>query len=109
DYFTAQNMYEPLYQFKSGAVVGLLAEKTEYSADGLTWTITLKSGVKFHDGTDFDAAAVKTNLDIRKARPTFLARSAMAPIKEVKVVNPTTVQLILSAPSGSLQGILASI
>lgn len=109
DYFTAQNMYEPLYQFKDGAVVGLLAEKTDTSADGLTWTITLRSGVKFHDGTNFDATAVKTNLDVRKARPTFLARSAMAPMKEVKVVDPKTVQLILNAPSGSLQAVLASI
>jgi peptide/nickel transport system substrate-binding protein len=40
-----------------------LAESWTTSPDGITWTFTLKSGVKFHDGTGFDAAAVCTNFD----------------------------------------------
>jgi len=43
--------------------VPLLAESYEASADGLTYTLKLRQGVKFHDGTDFNADAVKFNYD----------------------------------------------
>jgi peptide/nickel transport system substrate-binding protein len=103
-------IYEPLYRaLADGTVEPLLAEKTEVSSDGLTWTLTLRSGVKFHDGTDFDAAAVKTNLDIRRTLATFPFRAVIAAVlKEVKVVNPTTVQLVLPEPYAALRAILAA-
>nr|WP_240615947.1 ABC transporter substrate-binding protein [Nakamurella deserti] len=40
-----------------------LAESWEPSEDGLTWTFKIRQGVKFHDGTDLDAAAVCFNFD----------------------------------------------
>jgi len=51
--------YEPT-GFK---IVPKLATKWEVSADGKQWTFTLRDGVKFHDGTDFDAAAVVFNFE----------------------------------------------
>lgn len=102
-------MYETLYDQKAdGTVVPRLAEKTAVSPDGLTWTLTLRSGVTFHDGTPFDAEALKWNLDVRKTHPTFTLKSQMAPLKAVKVVDPKTVELALSAPTPALQVILAS-
>jgi peptide/nickel transport system substrate-binding protein len=45
----------------------LAASMPTVSADGKTYTFTLRTGVKFHDGTDFNAAAVKFNYDRWKA------------------------------------------
>ena len=45
-----------------GITIPDLAEKWEISRNRLTWTFALKSGVKFHDGTAFNASAVKINL-----------------------------------------------
>ncbi len=53
---------------KDGRLVPHLVESWEYSKDGLQLTLNARKGVKFHDGTDFNAAAVKWNL--LKARET---------------------------------------
>lgn len=57
-------LYEPLVRYApDGSVVPALAESWTISADGLTWTFNLRQGVTFHDGTPFDAAAAKWNLE----------------------------------------------
>jgi peptide/nickel transport system substrate-binding protein len=61
----ARPAIESLVQVKSGGVVEpLLATGWEIAPDGKSITLTLRQGVKFHDGTDFNAAAVKWNLDL---------------------------------------------
>ncbi|MFN8630770.1 MAG: ABC transporter substrate-binding protein [Chloroflexota bacterium] len=47
----------------TGDVIGVLATDWTVSPDGLTYKFNLRTGVKFHDGTDFDAAAVCFNYD----------------------------------------------
>ena len=57
-----QNVYETLVFYDGAAVdkfVPMLAEKYEMSADGLTWTFTIRQGVKFHEGQDLKASDVK--------------------------------------------------
>lgn len=59
------NLFEPLLRFKNEKteVEPALAESWTVSKDNLTWTFKLRKGVVFHDGTPFDAEAVKFNYD----------------------------------------------
>jgi peptide/nickel transport system substrate-binding protein len=61
----AYGVYDHLLRFEdeSTAVEPGLAESWEISDDGLVYTLNLRQGVKFHDGTDFNAEAVKFNLE----------------------------------------------
>ncbi|GGI97151.1 ABC transporter substrate-binding protein [Paenibacillus hunanensis] len=61
----AQQVFDPLLAYKSGTteVEPALAESWQISEDGLTYTFKLRQGVKFHDGTDFNAEAVVFNFE----------------------------------------------
>ncbi|MEI7351259.1 ABC transporter substrate-binding protein, partial [Pectobacterium parmentieri] len=60
----AKSFYQGLFGFdKNMKLVNVLADRYDVSPDGLTYTIKLHPGVKFHDGSVFNAAAVKVNLD----------------------------------------------
>lgn len=60
-----QNIYETLLNFneKDTTVEAGLAKEWEVSEDGLTYTFKLQEGVKFHDGTELNAEAVKANFE----------------------------------------------
>src|SRR5260370_3188283 len=59
-----QMLYDPLIDLDAESkLVPALAESWEISSDAKTITLKLRRGVKFHDGTDFDAAAVKVHFD----------------------------------------------
>jgi peptide/nickel transport system substrate-binding protein len=90
-----------------GSVVPLLA--TEYSAvDDTTWEFKLREGVKFHDGSDFNAEAVKITLD-RIIDPEFASPRAVVVnmISEVVVVDPLTVHIKTAFPFAPLPAHLA--
>src|SRR5262252_5428210 len=80
---------------QSGKVQPSLATAWQESADAMTWTFTLRTGVDFTDGTPFDATAVKANLD-RIFDPKSVCPSCGAlpkSVKSVDVVDPAHVQL----------------
>src|SRR5688572_18738127 len=60
-----RQIFETLVEYEPGSlrIVPKLAESWLVSSDGLVWTFVLRRGIKFHDGTDLDAAAVVLNFD----------------------------------------------
>lgn len=82
----------------SGKVVPHLAESWTTSPNGREYTFKLRQGVTFHDGTPFDAAAVKWNLD-RVADPNVKVPIRNPyPIEKTEVVDTQTVKVTLKHP-----------
>lgn len=87
---------------KDGNIVPSLA-KSWTSVDDLTWEFELEEGIKFHDGEDFNAAAVKKNFD-RILDPEVAAPRAFLfeAIKEVEVVSDYVVRIHTQYPFAPL-------
>lgn len=81
-----------------------LASKWEFSSDEKALTLTLRSDVKFHDGTPFDAEAAKLNLERNKKGASA---GELAAVSSFEVLSPTSLRLNLSAPGGMLPGVLS--
>ncbi len=67
--------------------------------DPLTWRFELRDDVTFHDGSAFDATVVKKNLERTKADKASPHAAVVAPITEVVVVDPNTVDVKFATPS----------
>ncbi len=85
-----------------GQYVPYLAKSVTPNATYDEWTITLRPGVKFHDGEPVDAAAVKLNLDsLRGVNPKVQARInsfIFSNVADVTVVDPLTVSVKSKTP-----------
>ena len=103
------NMCEKLYDVgpNTQIVPQLAASMPQVSNDGKTYTIKLRQGVQFNDGTSFNADAVKTTLEHYLTDPKSARASELAMVKSVDVVNPSTVQIQLKEPYAPLTAILA--
>lgn len=99
-----------VYVDVKGQITGGMAESLT-SEDAVTWTLKLRPGLKFTDGADYDAAAVKFNWD-RAADP---ATSAPAqPFiaswnKSIKIVDPLTLTVTLDQPNASFAAQIAEL
>ena len=104
----AKTIYETLFELNAdGRYVPYLAKSITPSADFKSWTLTLREGITFTDGTKFDAAAVKANLDASNGTQILtlgLARSACTAgtnlgfysnILKNTVLSPTTLRIDL--------------
>jgi glutathione transport system substrate-binding protein len=96
----AKSFYQGLYGFdKDLKMVPVLAESHTVSKDGLVYTFKLKSGIKFHDGTPFNAEAVKVNFDRVTNPDNKLKRyNLYKNIAKTEVVDATTVRVTLKEP-----------
>ena len=97
------NVFEGLTRIGSrGEVLPALAESWTVSDDGKVYTFKLHAGVKFHDGTDFNADDVKFSLDRARAENSTNAQKGLfAAIDTVEVADPATVKVTLKNPQGS--------
>ena len=96
-------MFEGLVRFaEDGSVKPGLAESWEISDGGLVYTFALREGVTFHDGTTFNADDVVFALNRIGAEESANAQKALyAAILEVVAVDPKTVRITLSQPTGN--------
>ncbi|MEO3997916.1 ABC transporter substrate-binding protein [Mesorhizobium sp. CAU 1732] len=107
DFRILVNMYDGLVRFADGTleVAPALAEEWTISEDGLTYTFDLREGVTFHDGTPFNAEAVKFNFErmIDENHPfhdtgPFPLAFFFSAIETVTAVDDTTVEVKLNEP-----------
>jgi peptide/nickel transport system substrate-binding protein len=77
-----------------------LAESWQISPDGLTYTFTLRQDVVFHDGTPFNAEAVRINIEriLDPANNSLKAAQLLGPVERVEVIDDYHVSIILSQP-----------
>src|SRR5690242_16990351 len=108
-----RSVYEQLLRLKgasSSEYEGVLATRWTSSADKKTWTFYLRKGVTFHDGTPFNAEAVRFSIQRTLAinqAPAFIMGQFMS-AKGVKVLDPYTVQFNLNVPAPNLLAAMSS-
>ncbi len=93
-------LYGALVTYESGEAKPYFAESLTPSADFATWTLKLRPGIVFSDGSPYDAAAVKANWD-RAADPanSSPARGFVAGFESTTVTDPLTLEIKLKAPN----------
>ena len=112
------NIFDTLITFKPGSteLQPWLAESWETSDDGKVWTFKLRQGVRFHDGSDFNADAVVFSFE-RQMNPDHPARRAdsvfayykenFGAVQSVVKVDDFTVRFTLEKPIGFFESMLA--
>ncbi|GAA3219142.1 ABC transporter substrate-binding protein [Actinocorallia longicatena] len=93
-----------------GTIHPWLAKSWEISADQKTYTFKLREGVKFSDGTVFDAEAVKANLDhiVDPKTKSQLAAGFITPYAGTTVIDEHTVKVAFSKPHSPFLAALAT-
>ena len=101
---------------ESTQIVPWLAESWTISKDGLWYTFKLRRGIKFHDGTPFNAEAVKFSIE-RQFNPEHPANKLgkypfagyfFGNVKAVEVMDESTVRFVLKEPRASFLTVLAA-
>src|SRR2546428_11924724 len=113
----ARQVFDTLVAYRDGTtdVEPALATRWSVSRDGLTWSFTLRDGVRFHDGTPLTAAEVAVSFT-RQFRPegagTAVVWPALFPgapgrVRDVRAADARTVQILLVQPYAPLVTVLA--
>ncbi len=103
-------VFDPLVvQTAEGEFEGFLAESIEPNDDLTEWTLTLREGVNFHDGTPLDADAILWNYENLHLHEESLTAGAMATagLESVEVVDELTVRYVLNGANAAFPDLLA--
>ncbi|MBI9091672.1 MAG: glutathione ABC transporter substrate-binding protein [Desulfobacterium sp.] len=87
-------------------IIPLLAESYTFNPEATQFTFKLRKGIKFHDGTPFNAEAVRINIE-RMMTGKYKRSSLMKPVKELVVLDAYTVQFNLKEPFGAFVNAIA--
>jgi peptide/nickel transport system substrate-binding protein len=91
----AHLIYEQLFtRDKDNKPIGDLASGYEVSEDGKVYTINLRQGVKFHDGSDFTSADAKASLE--RYKQVGGDKAVLEPIESIEAVDDHTLRLTMS-------------
>lgn len=90
-----------------GEVIPMLAESWEFAEENTVLRMVLRQDVVFHDGTPFNAEAVKANIERGQTVEASAVVADLASVAEVVVVDEYTVEFHLSSPGASLPGLLS--
>lgn len=90
-----------------GEVVPMLAESWEFTENDTVLRLALRDDVVFHDGTPFNAEAVKANIERGQTVEASAVTADLASVAEVVVVDEFTVELRLSGPGAALPALLS--
>ncbi|GGD93474.1 glutathione ABC transporter substrate-binding protein GsiB [Caballeronia grimmiae] len=105
----SKSFYQGLFGFdKDMRIQNVLATSYEASPDAKVYTIHLRQGVKFHDGTDFNGDAVKASFDRVIDPANKLKRyNLFNKIEKTEVLDPYTVRVTLKIPFSAFINVLA--
>jgi peptide/nickel transport system substrate-binding protein len=100
---TYANVLEGLTRIDAeGAVRPALAESWTVSPDGRTYVFKLRQGVRYHDGSPFDATTAAFSLNRARADDSVNPQKALfEPIETVEAIDPQTLRVTLKRPTGS--------
>jgi peptide/nickel transport system substrate-binding protein len=107
--FLSVNVYDSLLRVSADGtkIEPGLATEWKTSEDGLSWTFTLRDGVKFSDGKDLTADDVKASLDAARGSKKSSWSSNYKAIKDIEVVDPKTVKINLTEAFAPLPSVIA--
>ncbi len=92
------NLYDTLTRWDTALKLEPGLATSWKSVNDTTWEFTLRSGVKFHDGTPLTAEDVKATIERNLIPGRTVVQPGFATIDAVQVVNPTTVRIVTKKP-----------
>ena len=99
---TFYNVQETVVEvLPDGSIAPMLAEEWTISDDGLTFTFTIRQGVKFHDGSDLDAADVVYSMETNAKSSISKLSAPHQNVESVKALDDFTVEIVLKQPSAT--------